>query len=279
MFILTTIVDTVRIPAPLLAHPTLVSVHKEMDRKYPNRVIMDIGLVICRYGNALQVGDGVCVAGDGGAHHEVIQKFVVFRPFVEEVCVGTILKSAEAGIQVSLGFFDDIFIPAYWMLQPNHFEKKSGLWVWTPSYDDDDEEDDDGGNTNQQDEMEQDEEDNRFELEVGAQIRFKVKSINFTRIIKTAKGLQQATTTTTSQSPSVARADRSTSIGSAAAEDSSPTTEHVRKRSTSIDLTSSDHIPATMHIVGSIAEEGLGLTSWWTSRTEGENMDEDEEGS
>ena len=74
MFVLTTIVDTVRIPPSMLAQPTLLSVHAEMDKKYPNRVIMDVGLVVCRYGDALQVGDGVCVAGDGRSEERRVGK-------------------------------------------------------------------------------------------------------------------------------------------------------------------------------------------------------------
>jgi len=111
----------------MFAEPTIECVHDEIEKKYPNRVIMDVGLVISRYGDALEIGDGVCVAGDGGAHHEVVFQLVVFRPFVEEVCVGTIVESNEEGVRVSLGLFDDIFVPAYWMLRPSHYDKRTGF--------------------------------------------------------------------------------------------------------------------------------------------------------
>jgi DNA-directed RNA polymerase subunit E'/Rpb7 len=248
MFVLITIVDTIRIPPPLLAQPTLVSVHREMDKKYPNRVIMDQGLVICRYGDA-RVGDGVCVAGDGGAHHQVLARLVVFRPFVDEVCIGTIAKSNAEGLQVSLGFFDDVFIPAYWMLRPSHYETETGLWVWTPTYDSVKIEEDD------------EEEETRFEMEIGAEIRFKVKSINFTRVINTAKGVQATTTTTSQSHPTM---ERSLSVGS----ESSVAERPVRKRSASADLIESSQLPASMHVVASICEDGLGLTSWWTAADE-----------
>jgi DNA-directed RNA polymerase III subunit RPC8 len=238
MFILQTLVDTVRIPPHMLAQPTLVSVHSEMDTKYPNRVLMDVGLVVCRFGDALQLGDGVCVAGDGGAHHEVISKWLVFRPFVEEVCLGYIAKSTRDGILVSMDFFEDIFIPAYWMLRPSQFEEETGLWVWTPNYGDDEEK----------------AEPERFDMDLGAEIRFKVKSINFTRVTNTAKGVQ-ATTTTTSHSV-------------ATPTDQGP----VRKRSTSIDISdSATEAPASMHIVATICEDGLGLTSWWSAAVDDED--------
>lgn len=206
MFVLTTIVDTIRIPPHMLSVPTKIAVHREMDKKYSNRVLMDVGLIVCRYGDCLSIGDGVCVAGEAGAHHECVVRLVVFRPFVEEVCLGTISKSTEEGIRVSLGeFFDDIFIPAYWMLRPSHFEHDKKIWVWTPQYGDDDgekSENQPGDATKIKNELESDdnveiqgevdpnvdgdegngEDENRFEMEIGAEIRFRVKSINFTQV-------------------------------------------------------------------------------------------------
>ena len=385
MFVLVTVADTVRIPPPMLAQPTVVSVHREMDTKFPNRVIMDKGLVVCRFGDALQIGDGVIAAGDGGAHHEVVARFVVFRPFVEEVCVGTILQSNEEGITVSVGFFDEIFIPAYWMLRPSRYEEEVGLWVWTPDYGEDEEGDEEGGGAAAEEEEEntvpvepgsgQDQDDdrggghstatakngnerlrneqqrlqeangikseptgtngtvkmentennsyknktngmngeseadqnmdghdaneeqdetngeghdnvddaagddadagNRFEMHIGAEIRFKVKSINFARVTNTAKGVQ-ATTTMTSHSVRTPRSvERTLSVGSS----SELKAGRVRKRSLSVDLSDSDEVPASMTIIASICEDGLGLTSWWVSEEdEGEGEDGGEDG-
>mmetsp|Transcript_1903 Transcript_1903/g.2726 ORF Transcript_1903/g.2726 Transcript_1903/m.2726 type:complete len:276 (-) Transcript_1903:31-858(-) len=260
MFVIATVADTIRIPAPLLFNPTLQSVHFEIETKYPNRVIYDVGLVICRYGDALEIGDANLVAGDGGAHHDVIFRLVVFRPFVEEVCLGTILESTEEGIRISMGFFDDVFVPAYWMLRPSHYDSETGLWVWTPNYSEGDE---------------AEEEDNRFEMEIGSEIRFKVKSINFTQVTDTAKGMQ-ATTTTTAHQPNssvVARPSQKPTSDSDKPGDNTP----VRKRSTSVDLSDAKKVPASMHVVASICEDGLGLTSWWASFAEEEEEEEGEE--
>lgn len=265
MFVLTTMADSICIPPSMFAEPTIECVHDEIEKKYPNRVIMDVGLVISRYGDALEIGDGVCVAGDGGAHHEVVFQLVVFRPFVEEVCVGTIVESNEEGVRVSLGFFDDIFVPAYWMLRPSHYDKRTGLWVWTPNYGDEEQDDQEEKTGAQSEEAQaqarEGEDENRFEMEIGSEIRFKVKSLNFTQVTKTAKGVQ-ATTTTTSQSST----ERSRSGGPKNDPgDGTGTEGPVRKRSMSVDLTDVENIPASMNIVASICEDGLGLTSWWTS--------------
>jgi DNA-directed RNA polymerase III subunit RPC8 len=306
----------------MLAVPTPTAVHHEMDRRYPNRVLMDVGLVICRHGDCLKIGDGGMVNGDGGAHHECLVKLVIFRPFVEEVCVGKIIKSTPDGIQVSLGFFQDIFIPPYWMLRPSRYESKTGLWVWEPKYDDDDDDDDNNNNNNndddegegEADETGQDtnaagvavkqeggdkdpseekapsqevekEADNRYEMEIGAQVRIKVKSINFTQVTSTAKGMQ-ATTTTTAQAHGSMHPNMMSGAGGSSS-DGNTSSQHggtggsaesqpVRKRSLSMDLTESQNVPATMHVVASICEDGLGLTSWWAAPEE-DGDDEDAE--
>lgn len=306
MFVVVTLVDTIRIPAKNLKLPTLVALHNEIDLKYPNRVLMDTGLVISRYKQILKISNGLCVPGDGGCHHECLFRLIVFRPFVEEVCTGTIMKSTPEGVQVSLGFFQDIFIPAYWMLRPSEYDEKAGLWVWTPDYgeDGDDEEGDEGESagkdknspstddnnaaveqdgtadtakikteemeTEETEEADDDDEEDggRWEMDIGAEIRFKVKSIQFTQVTNTAKGMQATTTTT----------DHSINIPASEQEDA--TTERpqiLRKRSTSVDLSECQDIPAAMQIVASICEDGLGLTSWWSSGGDDNEEEEEEE--
>ena len=259
MFVIATVAETICIPPFMFYQPTMTSVHNEIDRKYPNRVIMDVGLVVCRYGDVLQIGDGVCIPGDGSAHHEVVFRLVVFRPFMEEVCVGTIQSCNDEGIMVSLGeFFYDIFIPAYWMLRPSTYDKKRGLWTWTPDYSDDEGDNDEGDNDDSQ----------KLEMELGAEIRFKVKGINFTQVTNTAKGMQATTTSTTAGMPRFLSSGSSgnTTDGYGIDGDDVLETGPVRKRSSSVDLSDSMKIPASMHITASICEDGLGLTSWWSNQ-------------
>eukprot|EP00934_Nitzschia_sp_Nitz4_P005715 Nitzschia sp. Nitz4//scaffold5_size260463//52092//52970//NITZ4_000953-RA/size260463-processed-gene-0.57-mRNA-1//1//CDS//3329555253//5705//frame0 len=290
MFQLTTVADTIRVPAHMLAIPTLTALHREIDIKYPNRVLMDVGLVICRYGDCFKITNGSCVPGDGGSHHDCLFRLLVFRPFVEEVLVGTIVKSTAEGVQVSIGFFQDIFIPTYWMLRPSRYDEKIGLWVWTPDYDENNDEDgEDEGETEVKTETETEkvedgaedaegdtekaegdesseaaQEGDRFEMELGAQIRFKVKSIQFTQVTNTAKGVQ-ATTTMTAHSHAFPKEEEKT------------VDKPLRKRSLSLDLSDVSDMPASMHIVASICEDGLGLTSWWEAPPDQEEEEEEVE--
>lgn len=310
MFVLTDILDKIRIPPGLLGVGTVQAIHNEIDQKFPNRVLMDVGLVVCRYGNVSKVGHGVCIAGDGGSHHECSFRLVVFRPFVEEVCLGRILRSTAEGIQVSTGFFEEIFIPAYWMLRPSRYDEKSGLWVWTPKYDDDEDEDGDNaegeqgegvavgevnnasssavktedgvttegdatvatnGDDNGDTDAPAEDAENEYEMEIGAEIRFKVKSMNFTQVTNTAKGMQ-ATTTTTSQTPTFNGGRKARSGSADDATEGGP----IRRRSSSVGLEEHQALPASMHIVASICEDGLGCTSWWASPEEEDDDEEDQ---
>lgn len=279
MFVITTIVDTIRIPPPLLSLNTVDAIHSEIDKTYPNRIVMNVGLVVARYGRCLEVGHGTCVAGNSGPHFECKFRLIVFRPFIGEVCLGRILKSTTEGIHVSCGFFREIFVPSKQMLLPSHYEEKSGLWVWTPDYGDEKEEEEgqesnngtngDGASESKETsngDAEEEEEDSRFEMDIGAMIRFKVKSINFTQITNTAKGLQ-ATTTTTGLAPSSKTRKRSDDLDVS-------NCDTVRRRSSSVSLDETKALPPGMQIIASICEDGLGLTSWWEAPAD---EDEDEQ--
>lgn len=85
-------------------------------------VIPDVGLVIAFY-DFIEIGDSVIYPGDGGAHTPsifliislyiqiVICRLVVFRPFIGELLTGQVLLCTNDGVRVTLGFYEDIFIP------------------------------------------------------------------------------------------------------------------------------------------------------------------------
>lgn len=48
--------------------PTNKVLTEEVDRKYANRVVLDVGLAICLY-DFVEVGDAYLYPSDGAAHH------------------------------------------------------------------------------------------------------------------------------------------------------------------------------------------------------------------
>merc|ERR1712238_216272 len=119
--------------------------------------------------------------------------------------------------------------------------------------------------------MEEVEEGEHFEMDLGAEIRFKIKSIHFTQVTNTAKGVQ-ATITTTAHSHEIP-----TSNNKEQEEGKSPDQPRsIRKRSLSVEINDMSNLPASMNIVASICEDGLGLTSWWTTEEDDEGEEEEE---
>ncbi|KNC74500.1 hypothetical protein SARC_12956, partial [Sphaeroforma arctica JP610] len=89
----------------------------------------DVGLFIALY-DILEQGDQYLYPLDGSAHVHVKFRYVVFRPFVGETISGKVLQNGKDGLQVSLGFFDDIFIPSHFMRDNVFFEEETQTWYF-----------------------------------------------------------------------------------------------------------------------------------------------------
>lgn len=64
----------------------------------------------------------------GQVYYQVSFRAVVFCPFQTELLVGTVRQMTERGLHVSLGFFDDIFVPPELLQQPAIWN--NGEWCW-----------------------------------------------------------------------------------------------------------------------------------------------------
>jgi len=238
--------DVVRVAPETFDRDLLEVLEEELDKKYANKMIPDVGLSIC-VNDFQTIEDAIIYPGDGGAYHKVVFRLFVFRPFVGEIAVGTIIHSDEKGIRVSLDFFDDIFIPNYLLPQPSEYDQRAKLWVWK---------------------YEGSEEGGIFTLH--EQIRFRIESIGFTQIETTMSG-RQATMNSTENSSSSKNGETSSyfngvdmrgvhGLGKQVIEG-----QQVRQRSTSIDLSkevSTATDPPCMQITASVNDHGLGLVCW-----------------
>eukprot|EP01121_Diplochlamys_sp_Union-15-3_P022424 TRINITY_DN9543_c1_g1_i1.p1 TRINITY_DN9543_c1_g1~~TRINITY_DN9543_c1_g1_i1.p1 ORF type:complete len:206 (-),score=30.50 TRINITY_DN9543_c1_g1_i1:21-638(-) len=203
MFILALLEDSVRIP-PERFNKELHSISDEINKKYSNRVLLDVGLCICLY-DIVKLGDAFVFPGDGASFVQTKFRMIVFKPFVGEVLVGRILNSSEDGVHVSMAFFEHIFIPFTSLQQPSTFHRAEKKWLWEYSgY--------------------------QLSMDQNMSIRFRVDAVEF-------------------NSPSHPR-----KINEANLENDAP-----------------------MIIIGSIAESGLGMLSWWSPNTEEDTKTETKE--
>jgi len=129
MFILTTFSDLVVIKPQDFSKPTAEAIEDEINAKYANKVVYNIGLCICLY-DLLKVSEGLIGYGNGSANVHVTFRFIVFRPFKGEVLTGRISSSTPAGIKVRLDFFEDILIPGHLLFDDCVFDIKENVWIW-----------------------------------------------------------------------------------------------------------------------------------------------------
>ncbi|XP_071920108.1 uncharacterized protein [Coffea arabica] len=62
-------------------------------------------------------------------------RLLMFRPFLGEVISARLKESSSTGLRLSLGFFDDIYIPRALLPSPSHDEpdpedKNQVRWIW-----------------------------------------------------------------------------------------------------------------------------------------------------
>lgn len=157
MFVLAKFKDTIRVPASKLDQPIEDVLRDELNKRFANKVVLDVGLVICLH-NIVEVGESYIYQGDGAIHTRCVYQMIVFRPQIGEVICGTLKSSSKEGLIVSLNFFDSIVIPPQQLNEPSHFNETDQIWTW--SYEDE-------GQAHQ------------LSLDVGEQIRFRVHSEEF----------------------------------------------------------------------------------------------------
>lgn len=129
MFILTEFKDTVKIPPCNFDRKLNESVTQELNRKLANKVYPNVGLCIALH-DIEKIEESYVFPGDGSSHTTVSFRFIVFRPFMEEILIGKIRNCSIDGVHVTLGFFEDIIIPPNKLQHPSRFDETERVWVW-----------------------------------------------------------------------------------------------------------------------------------------------------
>jgi len=129
MFILVKLQDTIPVSPKYFNGNELQAIKLEIRVKYSNKVIKDVGLCCVLY-DIVSIGDAFVASGDGSAHFIVDFRMVVFKPFVGEVLEGTVKAVKPSGVQMTMRFFDNIYVLATEMQIPSTFNEEHQSWVW-----------------------------------------------------------------------------------------------------------------------------------------------------
>ncbi|VDN01844.1 unnamed protein product [Thelazia callipaeda] len=129
MFVLALMEDTVRIAPHQFNEPFESVLTRRLNEQLANKIVPGLGLCIVIY-DIVEIGASYILPGDGSSHTKVKFRFIVFRPFIDEVIEGKVLSSNREGLTISLIFFEDIFIPAHRLPHPSVFEEEEQVWYW-----------------------------------------------------------------------------------------------------------------------------------------------------
>ncbi|KAL7005261.1 DNA-directed RNA polymerase III complex subunit Rpc25 [Cystobasidiomycetes sp. EMM_F5] len=193
MFIISRLKDTVQIQAHNFGKDREVALKDELNKKYANKVLPQVGLCVALF-DIEESSEGIILYGDGCVYHKVIFRIIVFKPFIDEVVLGKVARSSKEGIRVTLGFFDDCWIPDY-RLPPNcSFDAARSEFFWAANAED--------GATRA--EVDATPEDERFYIIAGEVIRIRVLAEEFydvmpkvaPKVIQPAQGGPTQTTAT-----------------------------------------------------------------------------------
>ncbi|XP_022954042.1 DNA-directed RNA polymerase III subunit RPC8 [Cucurbita moschata] len=134
MFYLSRIEHTLRVPPSMLHLPILDAIKGELEKLFLDKVVAKLGLCISVY-DIRSVDGGFIFPSDGAATYKVVFTLIVFRPYAGEIIIGKVKESDANGLRISLGFFEDIYVPIHLLPSPSEFkpDPKNGgkrRWVW-----------------------------------------------------------------------------------------------------------------------------------------------------
>ncbi|KAG8462991.1 hypothetical protein KFE25_001764 [Diacronema lutheri] len=139
MFSLVMLEDTVKVQPSDFHLPTHEALVSAVNCKFANKVIIDVGLCLRLYDIA-SIGEAFLHPGDAAQHVALVFRIIVFCPFVGQILVGKITTLSKDGLVVSLEFFDNVVITPENMRQPVAFEEAeldakgatlvNAAWCW-----------------------------------------------------------------------------------------------------------------------------------------------------
>ena len=119
MFVLVSISDIIKIEPESFDVDYRHMLIEEIDRKYANHVVVDVGLCVTVY-DFITIGAAYIHPSDGASHTEVTFRMIAFRPFIGEVIVGKLISCTSEHIRISTEFSHDLIVPSYALQTPSY---------------------------------------------------------------------------------------------------------------------------------------------------------------
>ncbi|KAK4695519.1 DNA-directed RNA polymerase III subunit RPC8, partial [Phenoliferia sp. Uapishka_3] len=123
--------DTIRVEPRDFGKDPVVALREEIHRRYANKILPEVGLCISLL-DILDASEGAVLYGDGCFYYKVEFRLIIFRPYIGEALVGKVQSQSEAGISVSVGFFDDILVTPNLLRDQMAFDIVRRAYFWYP---------------------------------------------------------------------------------------------------------------------------------------------------
>lgn len=91
MYVLAEMRDVVSIKPWQFDQDLKLVIEDELNKKFANKVIYELGLCVALF-DILKIEESYIFPGDGSSHTRVTFRYVIFRPFLEQVLVGKYLN-------------------------------------------------------------------------------------------------------------------------------------------------------------------------------------------
>lgn len=199
------------------------------------QVVPNLGLCIALH-DIYIVGESHILPGSGSQHMTVEFRLVIFKPHVGEVLTGTVVSCDADGARISLGFFDNVYLPSRLMCDDSTWSEQEQLWVW---------------NVTPEDEL---------WLDLENPVRVRVDTVRFAPPSNMASAKQAALLLAAAEYQADAQRQAQREKAAAKAGTIAGKQRMVAKPAA---LPPPPPVEPAMQITVSIAESGLGLTSWW----------------
>ncbi|XP_057539802.1 uncharacterized protein LOC130817865 isoform X2 [Amaranthus tricolor] len=128
MFFLSQLEHRLRLPPDLLNVLLEDAIKGQLESIFLDKVIAKLGLCVSIY-DIISIDGGFVLPIEGAPTYTVVFRVVMFRPYVGEIIAAKLKCSNSKGLQLSLGFFDDIYIPFYSLPQPNRSEPHEDPYI------------------------------------------------------------------------------------------------------------------------------------------------------
>eukprot|EP00759_Apiculatamorpha_spiralis_P028610 PhF_6_TR31152/c0_g1_i2/m.45642/K03022/RPC8, POLR3H; DNA-directed RNA polymerase III subunit RPC8 len=100
-----------------------------LTNKYVGTIVSQCGLVISVWGIE-KMGVSSIVPGDGGSWTNTTFILCCFRPMKGAILTGVIVRQDALGIDLSVGFFDNVYVPKDFLQPTSVFDTTRKCFVW-----------------------------------------------------------------------------------------------------------------------------------------------------